>query len=490
MDKAKVTVDASPADPGHSSAPKAPKINRFLLFGGGTGCLLIVCSLILVVGAAVFLYTRPFSENPTASMIPVNFTPPAEDAPTDLSEEVDEPEEAILRVEPTPTPIIVTAEIPRITFALNHNPETYKTISPGDSFPEGTEEIHAVFRYSGMVEGQNWSQIWYLEEEVRAKNSEVWNQDEAGQFALVFSEDKSEALTPGEWRLEIYVEDTLIQSGAFTVEGVPAAPTAETAVEETIEPAPLELGPFTFTADSSATEIPETESSFEAEVKQIHVIFECSGLNSEQNWQQAWYLDGEFKLTVDEQPLEEADLCHLFFGGEADQVLSPGEWKLEVYVDKVLEETGVFTIESPSPPPTPVPQANPAPDTGLRTFTLWVDAPQGSVEAGRDRWFKFTSKPDEREATLIAFVQNATQVEMRLHIGNDIPVWPHHNPELLNPTGVGTLQGNLDQNDRTQEFVWRGSIQPSTTYYIRLINRGGEPIQFCLLTRSDKSTCP
>jgi hypothetical protein len=56
--------------------------------------------------------------------------------------------------------------------------------------------------------------------------------------------------------------------------------------------------------------------------------------------------------------------------------------------------------------------------------------------------------------------------------------------------GVGSEQGNLDQNDQTKELVWQGPINPNSKFYVRLVNEGTSTITYCLLTRPDKSTCP
>ena len=148
--------------------------------------------------------------------------------------------------------------------------------------------------------------------------------------------------------------------------------------------------------------------------------------------------------------------------------------------------------EADEPTPTPVtpPTATPPPPTGggLGAFTLWGSNFWGTLGSGGEQWYTFNSN-QETEATLIAFVQNTDQIEIMVYLGNDIPVWPPKDANLVPNVGIATKQGNRDGNDNTVEFIWQGPIQRDTKYYVRFINRGGATATYCVITRPDRYDC-
>lgn len=139
-----------------------------------------------------------------------------------------------------------------------------------------------------------------------------------------------------------------------------------------------------------------------------------------------------------------------------------------------------------APPPTATPLPQPS---GPGPVTLWGSSIQGSITPGGERWYFFNSN-NETEATLIAFLENAEKVEMIVYLGRQIPTWPPNDPDRVPNVGVGSEQGNRDQNDKTKELVWQGPVEKQTMYYFRLINRGNNTVQYCIATRPDKYTCP
>jgi hypothetical protein len=107
-------------------------------------------------------------------------------------------------------------EFGSITCALGAT-EDYEPIDAGITFQEGITEVHAIFEYNGMSKDYTWERVWYLDGQEILKNSQNWTGDEAGVFDY-FIDAGNDALFPGEWVLELYVEDKLLQTGSFTIE--------------------------------------------------------------------------------------------------------------------------------------------------------------------------------------------------------------------------------------------------------------------------------
>ena len=87
-------------------------------------------------------------------------------------------------------------------------------IDPTTVFSDTVNRIYAAFPYSGMRNGVTWTQIWYFNDIEFSRGEQTW---EWG------STDRSYVFTnpvgAGAYRLELYVNDDLVASGAFTVRG-------------------------------------------------------------------------------------------------------------------------------------------------------------------------------------------------------------------------------------------------------------------------------
>ncbi|MCB0165831.1 MAG: serine protease, partial [Anaerolineae bacterium] len=171
--------------------------------------------------------------------------------------------------------------------------------------------------------------------------------------------------------------------------------------------------------------------------------------------------------------------------------------KLEVVGDPSPSPSDPDPDDTPEPSPTdeakpsptsPPPAATKVSDNGLGYFTLWGSNFWGTLGGGGEKWYAFDSN-QEKEATLIAFVQNSDQLEIIVYISNDIPVWPPKEANQVPNVGMATKQGNRDGNDKTAEFIWQGPIQTNTKYYVRFINRGGATATYCVITRPDRYDC-
>jgi len=136
-------------------------------------------------------------------------------------------------------------------------------------------------------------------------------------------------------------------SGAPGASDTPArAPTA-TPSSGSQEPV---IGPITFAADATEDNQPiGADTSFEADITEIHAIISYEGMSDGDTWERYWYQDGE----------EVGGGSDIWDGGESGtydlsitndgEPLGSGIWKLEIYVNGELAQTGSFVIESGAP---------------------------------------------------------------------------------------------------------------------------------------------
>ena len=121
----------------------------------------------------------------------------------------------------------------------------------GNVFADKVTEIHAVFTYQNMVDGLPWERRWYLNGRRIAKAADVWDKGATGTFHLTLTAGGS-PLSSGRWRLELYVDDRLLQQGEFVIE----APTPSPPPTATPLPTPLPSPTAAATATAAPTDTP------------------------------------------------------------------------------------------------------------------------------------------------------------------------------------------------------------------------------------------
>ena len=219
--------------------PEKPKRNPLVIIGG-IGCVLLLCALLFIAGGvymagsqleqlaadltgeevATVEVAAPETEatnTPTPSPEPVE---EPTDTPTPASADAVDPDadsDVADEEDSDAAPVVTDPAIGAITFALGAT-EAYEPIDPGTSFDGEITEIHAIFEYEGFSPDFTWERVWFLDDEEMLRSAEPWSGADAGIFDY-FINAGGEALSPGEWVLELYVEDELMASGSFTIEG-------------------------------------------------------------------------------------------------------------------------------------------------------------------------------------------------------------------------------------------------------------------------------
>jgi hypothetical protein len=124
----------------------------------------------------------------------------------------------------TATPVSQEPVIGPITFATGVTDDN-QAVGASTTFPDDIEEIHAIFSYEGMSESDTWERYWYQDEEEVGSGSGPWDAGESGIFDLSLT-GGGEPLGGGSWKLEIYLNGELVQTGDFVIE-TSSTPTAE-----------------------------------------------------------------------------------------------------------------------------------------------------------------------------------------------------------------------------------------------------------------------
>jgi S1-C subfamily serine protease len=83
-------------------------------------------------------------------------------------------------------------------------------------FPSGTKEVHAGLPYDNMRDGTAWGYQWqYAGQDVTGETGLQWEFGQSGILDLSLSGKKG--LTDGEYNLQVYLRDELVQEAGFTV---------------------------------------------------------------------------------------------------------------------------------------------------------------------------------------------------------------------------------------------------------------------------------
>lgn len=158
------------------------------------------------------LTTAPATNTPTQTPPPpsatptITFTPePPTATPTSLADAVRIPTLA------PRTPAPREAKMGPIQFATDITPDI-EPVNPDDVFPEDTEAIYAVYPYSGMKKGLDFTAVWYKNGVELVRDEEEWQfGDEFRSYRYLIPAGE------GLYKLELYVNDSILATGLFEI---------------------------------------------------------------------------------------------------------------------------------------------------------------------------------------------------------------------------------------------------------------------------------
>lgn len=92
-----------------------------------------------------------------------------------------------------------------------------EAVGSGVLFPSGVQRVNADFEFDGMLEGQAWREVWYLDGSPVFDETRIWEAGPSGQHQVAAI--NSQGLPLGRYRLELYIGERLAATGDITLAG-------------------------------------------------------------------------------------------------------------------------------------------------------------------------------------------------------------------------------------------------------------------------------
>jgi len=163
--------------------------------------------------------TTPSAEAATATSPPATQTAPAIafNSPVTTAE-ASAPASPLAAPGPrgTPQPAPAGVHMGPIVFAAQVN-DRYEPVQPSQVFSGSISRVYAIFPFSGMDRGVRWSQVWYFNGLEFMRDDSTWQWGQAASSFIY-----ARLVGAGNYKLDLYVNDEVVATGTFTVEG-PAA---------------------------------------------------------------------------------------------------------------------------------------------------------------------------------------------------------------------------------------------------------------------------
>ena len=113
----------------------------------------------------------------------------------------------------TPSPAPAGVALGPIAFSSSID-EKSNAVDPTTTFSQNVPRIYAVFPVNGMENGMEWRKVWYFNGEEFLRDESVWEWGRAGKsYAFIAS------VGSGQYKLDIFMNDELMSSAAFSIEG-------------------------------------------------------------------------------------------------------------------------------------------------------------------------------------------------------------------------------------------------------------------------------
>ncbi len=109
-----------------------------------------------------------------------------------------------------------------------------------DSFDNPIKEITAFFSYDSMVSGSHLAFVWYRMDDwvTMCSSAIVYEGSTGGYYHTSCGSDTPDRWLPGDYEMQIFVNEEWINSGRFTVVGMPPTHTPTITLTPTITPSP------------------------------------------------------------------------------------------------------------------------------------------------------------------------------------------------------------------------------------------------------------
>lgn len=245
-------VDSEERQAKHNSRPFAPasvlpdpntKKRRWLWISIG-GAIVFICVVTALV-VSFMTYRKLNTTDTPAANTPIDQTVISETAQS----VVVKTSTSVTQSQPTNVSETATSK-PNSTpvfgkICFKPTTDTGKILDCTTSFPPNVVEVHAIFDYSGLNPNKHsWARIWFHDGGEVLRVEEDWSGDTEGQFDYNLNTNDGDPLSPGTWRLELYIDDILQSQGSFAVI-LPPTPTPDAPPSPT--PVPIAKYKLAFT---------------------------------------------------------------------------------------------------------------------------------------------------------------------------------------------------------------------------------------------------
>lgn len=105
-------------------------------------------------------------------------------------------------------------QLRHVTWSDDYYEETNCPANQRQNFAAGSSFIASVFEYSGMTDGEQVLEVWWLDDQILSTFITNWNQGERGNCTVFYLHSFGEPLPNGSYLLEIYLDDDLRLIGA------------------------------------------------------------------------------------------------------------------------------------------------------------------------------------------------------------------------------------------------------------------------------------
>ena len=125
---------------------------------------------------------------------------------------VDKDDGFVLALPPTPVASLVwTGDAAGV--AMDWEP-----VDPQHVFPQGMSAIYTTFDYEGMSNGMAWGSRWYRNGDLYQEDTGlIWNSGSEGSLAVCLADSEGGSLPPGDYRVEILIEEKAVLASAYQI---------------------------------------------------------------------------------------------------------------------------------------------------------------------------------------------------------------------------------------------------------------------------------
>jgi len=189
--------------------------------------------------------------------------------------------------------------------------------------PEGSA-IQARFNYRNMIPGISWSYIWYFEGQELLRDTQSWEGETQGTWVMPAAGE----FLPGQYRLELYIENQLSATADFIVAGGAQANRS------------VIFSDFRFTTEQIAG-VPTgpIRNDFPPAIEQLYVFFNWRLIEPGTPWTRRWSVDGEVLFEVTEPWDAPPDGENYYVSLDSLNTLPDGTYGLEILIGQISRTT-------------------------------------------------------------------------------------------------------------------------------------------------------